>query len=278
MSPAPQPSPWHQSSSRVHLVARDANDTVRIDALVKLLANQVMDFCIPRSRRDEARAHLERTNSAEEFVRLAEEARALFASMERSGEAGELLLYMLLERMLGLPQLLCKMSLKTSQQMHVHGTDGVHARMEADGRLALYWGESKLHRTFNSAVDDCVKSIAPYLGPAPGAREQDLMLLREYVNVEDQRVVDALRRYFLTTTPEAGLVEFRAACLVGFDAAEYPRADDPELVETVRKWRERVSRRIGEHKLERFEIEFFCIPFPSVDAFRDAVHGALRVQ
>jgi hypothetical protein len=39
------------------------------------------------------------------------------------------------------------MSLKTSREMHVHGTDGIHARMEDDGRLALYWGESKLHAT-----------------------------------------------------------------------------------------------------------------------------------
>jgi hypothetical protein len=267
-----------KTTSRVHLVGRDANGSVRVDSLTKLLARQVVDFCIPRSRRDEAQAHLERTGSAEEFARLDEEARELFTSLERSGEAGELLLYMLLERMLGMPQMLCKMSLKTSRQMHVHGTDGVHARMETDGRLGLYWGESKLHASFASAVDDCVKSLAPYLDPGTGVRAQDLLLLREYVNVEDRALIDALRGYFLETTPQAAQVEFRGACLVGFDVENYPQPDDAELVEVVSGWRERVARRIGDHRLERFEIEFFCVPFPSVDTFREGVHKALGTR
>lgn len=261
--------------SRVHLVQRDANDEVRIDALTKLLARQVVDFCIPRSRRDEAQAHLVATGSTEEFERLSEEARSLFTTLENSGEAGELLLYMLLERMLGLPQLLCKMSLKTNPEMHVHGTDGVHARFENDGRLALYWGESKLHKSFGSAIDECVKSIAPYLIPGNKVRDHDLLLLREHVNIEDEVAIDALRRYFLSSTPQAAKVEFRAACLVGFDIADYPRPEDAALTENIEAWRARVARRIGDHRLERFEVEFFLIPFPSVSEFRDAVHGAL---
>ena len=207
---------------RVHLLGHDANDRVRVDALTALLARQVVDFCVPRSRMQEARAHLERTGSAEERMRLRDEAEKLFTSLERSGEAGELLLCMLLERMLGLPQLLCKMSLKTSREMHVHGTDGIHARMEDDGRLALYWGESKLHANFSSAIDNCVKSIAPYLEPGADTRQQDLLLLREYVNVEEQALIDALRRYFLETSPYAAQAEFRGACLVGFDLKQYP--------------------------------------------------------
>ncbi|HEY6878231.1 MAG TPA: DUF1837 domain-containing protein [Polyangiales bacterium] len=264
-----------KTTSRVHLIGRDANDTIRVSALTQLLARQVVDFCIPRSRRNEAQEHLRRTGSIEEFARLHEEARELFTSLEHSGEAGELLLYMLLERMLGLPQILCKMSLKTSRKMHVHGTDGVHARFEDDGRLALYWGESKLYQSFGSAVDDCLSSLSPYLAQDPTVRDQDLLLLREYVNVDDEASIDALRRYFLATTPEAARVEFRGACLVGFDRRAYPKPNDPKLKAIVAGWRDRIVRGIGEHRLERFEIEFFLIPFPSVDAFRAGVHKAL---
>lgn len=261
--------------SRVHLVGRDGNGYVRVDALTKLLARQVVDYCVPRSRRNEAQEHLRRTGSTEEFARLEEEARGLFTSLERSGEGGELLLYMLLERMLGLPQMLCKMSLKTSRQMHVHGTDGVHARFDPEGHLALYWGESKLHKSFGSAVDDCIRSLAPYLVPDPAVRDQDLLLLREHVNVEDQAAINTLRRYFLGTSPQAAQVEFRGACLVGFDIENYPHPDDDELKQSVVAWRERIARRIGEHRLERVEIEFFLVPFPSVEAFRAAIHKAL---
>lgn len=260
---------------RIHMVDRDANGNVRTEALTKLLARQIVDFCIPRARMEEAHKHSLQTGSAEDLLRLQEEARALFSSLERSGEAGELLLYMLLERMLGLPQLLCKMNLKTSSTMHVHGTDGIHGRMSDDGTLALYWGESKLHRTFGSAVDDCFTSLAPYLGRDPAARQRDLLLLRDHVNVEDQRLIEALRRYFVETTPEAARVEFRGACLVGFDFGEYPTVGDKSLSDAVARWQTRVGGRVGHHKLERVEIEFFCIPFPSVDAFREGVHAAL---
>jgi hypothetical protein len=260
---------------RIHMVARDANGHVRVDALTKLLARQIVDFCIPRSRMDEANEQLLKTGSAEELLRLQDEARELFSSLERSGEAGELLLYMLLERMLGLPQLLCKMNLKTSSAMHVHGTDGIHGRMCDDGTLGLYWGESKLHKTFESAVDDCFRSLAPYLGRDPGARQRDLLLLRDHVNVDDERLIDALRRYFVESSPEAARVEFRGACLVGFDLDEYPDVGDEALVSAVSRWQERVSGRVGRHSLENIEIEFFCIPFPSVDAFRAGVHAAL---
>ncbi|WP_223252149.1 Hachiman antiphage defense system protein HamA [Paracoccus mutanolyticus] len=47
----------------------------------------------------------------------------MFTDLKSSGEGGELLLYLLTERFLGLPQILCKMSLKTSA--HYHGADGV---------------------------------------------------------------------------------------------------------------------------------------------------------
>src|SRR3546814_10487872 len=50
----------------------------------------------------------------------------------RSGEAGELLLYLLTEWILGAPQIIAKMGLKTNPQMPVHGSDGVHVRVRSE--------------------------------------------------------------------------------------------------------------------------------------------------
>jgi hypothetical protein len=77
--------------------------------------------------------------------------------------SGELLLFLLMERLLGLPQLLAKMSLKTSGNVHVHGSDGVHASLGDDGILDVYWGESKLYKSSSDAFSDCFESIAPLL-------------------------------------------------------------------------------------------------------------------
>ena len=81
---------------------------------------------------------------------------SLFPDIESSGEGGELLLFVLAETLLRLPQILCKMSLKTNLRMHVHGADGVHAGVDPGmGRVALWWGESKIYDAA-SAIRECV--------------------------------------------------------------------------------------------------------------------------
>jgi Cap4 SAVED domain len=44
-----------------------------------------------------------------------------------------MLLYLLLEVELGIPQLLCKTPLKTNPEVHYHGVDGVHGKVTDTG-------------------------------------------------------------------------------------------------------------------------------------------------
>ena len=71
-----------------------------------------------------------------EISKLKSEAIDLFIraqkATDRNGEAGELILYLLTEWLLGAPQLLAKMSLKTNRHMPVYGSDGVHVRFSAE--------------------------------------------------------------------------------------------------------------------------------------------------
>lgn len=272
-----------KANCRCHFVARDANDRPRVNALAKTLAKHAMAFCIPRSRIAEAAAYYEETESPEKFSELESQTRSLFTKLEKSGEGGELLLYLLLEAMLSTPQILCKMPLKTSTEMHVHGADGVHARLLPNGNLALYWGESKLYASPNGAIDACFKSIAPFLLDEGGtdATERDLMLVRENVDAGDPDVTAALAHYF---EDEAGAakVEFRGACLVGFSLDDYPHpfGEDGQTIReqvatAIGEWQQRIADRIGKHKLEAFEFEVFCVPLPSVDDFRKALRERL---
>jgi len=62
-------------------------------------------------------------------------------------------MFILAEALLGLPQLLCKMDLKTDPEMHFHGVDGVHCGVGDDGKsLAVYWCESKVHKDISNAL------------------------------------------------------------------------------------------------------------------------------
>lgn len=268
---------------RCHFVTRDGNGRPRVHALVEMLARQVQDYCIPRSRIAEARRALDRTGSTAAFSALEHEARDLFVTLAKSGEGGELLLYLLLENVLRLPQLLCKMPLKTSSEMHIHGVDGVHGTMLPDGKLALYWGESKLYGNVTNAIDACFESIAPYLNDTGGGpARRDLLLVREHIDPGDETVKQALGKFFDDTQPESARVEFRGACLVGFDLKDYPdpRCEDgislnEAAAARIAKWHTRIADRVGKHRLETFELEVFCVPMPSVAAFRDRLRTSL---
>lgn len=272
-----------RATCRCHFVERDGNGRPRLHALAQRLAAGVLDYCIPRSRIAEAAAYLAATGSSHKLVRLAEEARELFTTQQKSGEGGELLLYTLLESVLRIPQILCKMPLKTNTNMHIHGTDGIHAKVLSSGCLALYWGESKLHADVHSAIDDCFDSVAPFLlDSGGGVAERDLLLVRDNLDAGAAEVTEALIRYFSEDTPDAARLEVRAACLVGFSLDGYPDPFDAsgqhvrdQVRDAISRWHDRIGNRIDRHLLHDFELEVFCVPMPSVDEFRAAIRTEL---
>jgi hypothetical protein len=78
-------------------------------------------------------------NSTEAIAELVERAKRSFTDLAKTGEGGEMLLFLLAERFLQLPQILCKMDLKTDSRMHYHGADGVYAGVTSSGTLKLFW-------------------------------------------------------------------------------------------------------------------------------------------
>ncbi|WP_139768605.1 HamA C-terminal domain-containing protein, partial [Salmonella enterica] len=102
------------------------------------------------------------TGSTLKITKLFMQAMGLFTSLSNSGEGGELILFLFAEKFLKLPQIICKMNLKTNPEMHYHGADGVHIGVDNQSqKLCLYWGESKLYSDLTQAIYKCMKSISP---------------------------------------------------------------------------------------------------------------------
>lgn len=269
-----------QARTHCYALALDGMGWPRSDLLVESICDFVVDYAIPRSKINEAVKACEEAGHQGALVRLAKEARSLFTHLKQSGEGGELLLYCLAETLLGFPQIMAKMHLKTAPELHYNGADGVHASVDpASGQLCLWWGESKMHKTATGAIRECMASLVPFLvepQSATAKRSRDLQLLRYGIDLDDKLLEQAIKAYLDTSNRLHGKLKFGGIGLVGFNDACYPphpkKADADAIAEAVATnlvaWKTSLGKRIDMHELREIDMHLFFLPFPSVDTFR----------
>lgn len=270
-------------TAHCHCLKLDGNGRPRIEDLVRVTVEHILDYAIPRSQIREAHDEYVQTRSTQKLVRLANDAKELFTDLEQSGEGGELLLFALAEKILRLPQLICKMSLKTNARMHVHGADGLHAGVDSTTvKLLLYWGESKIYGNVTAAVRECLASIAPMLTEQSAGR-RDLQLLQRHADLDDFALEAALKKFLDPDSEEFNSLEFRGLCLVGFDCDAYPTGRTAaeltalanQITMKLPSWKGHVKRRIAAEELDAFAMHFLFVPFPSADVFRQLIRDQL---
>lgn len=270
-----------KTTVRTHFLRSDPNGRARLDALAGQLADQLVHYCIPRSDVEKVRSlTFDRQTAA--IAHLARDAASLFTQTQvKTGEGSELLLYALLEKGLGIPQVLSKMSHKTSTEMQIHGADGVHAKLLPNGDLALYWGEAKLYESIAEAMSACLDSLGPYL--SGNAHEQDVFLIRHFADTGNEELTARLLEYFDNNSLLSANVEMRGACLIGFSHGDYPRlprerdAVAGQLHETLATWNNSMRTRVQNRSLQSFDLEVFFVPVPSAQEFRDAIKHAIGI-
>lgn len=269
-----------------HCLTTDGNGKVKIKRLAEFLRYAAADYAIPRTRVEEARARDTKFRSTSAVAALHEKAKAVFTDLVKSGEGGEMLLFLFAERFLGIPHVLCKMDLKTDSRMHYHGADGVYASVSDDGKLKLFWGESKVYKDPTDAIRDCLSSLAPFLieeDHLGSSRERDLVLLSDKADLGNPELSAAFRRFFDTSSPLSNRVEYCGVALVGFDADFYPDDDKKGALEDIVEaakvglegWSTSLGRRLTAERLQHFDIHFLFLPLPSVDKFRKAFLEAM---
>lgn len=269
-----------KATIRCHYLSSDPSGNPRVKPLARQLVKQILRFCTPRTRLNNIRAIEDELERDEALTEAVLNARRLFTTkQENTGEGGELLLYVFLERHLQVPQILSKLSLKTNTQVQVHGSDGVHAKLEEDDTLALYWGESKIYKNFSNAFADCFTSSAPFL--VGSADAQDLFLIKEYADLGDLNLRHAILDYFDDSHPKSQKLDVRAACLIGFSVDEYPKlpadveAARASIQKDLQKWSSSILGQIKKHDISNYQIEVFLIPLPDEVEFRDSIRSAL---
>jgi hypothetical protein len=263
------PFPGLDARLRLHYVPFD-NARPKFKELASVLAEHVISYCITAQRWKKA-------TRPDEIVGLLHEAASLFRRASNSGEPGELLLYFLLEAVLGAPQVICKMSLKTNKKDEVKGSDGIHiAWDEARQKLTVYFGESKLYQDLSGALTSAFTSMEAF--HSEGAEAHEIFLASTHFNLLSNEVKDKVCDLMDKRTP--GTYDFCHACFIGTDWSHYKKLEDPDKrIEFVQHFESEYSKRATEiHSLlsdrlaafsqRHLRFEFFYIPFESVEEFR----------
>ncbi len=257
-----------------------------VSELIDAVSMHVIHFCLPR--KDVAAVYdLYGSVEVEEFTQrvetLRQEAYDLFKrahlATNRNGEAGELILYLLTEWLLGAPQIIAKMSLKTNTEMPVHGADGIHARYCSEtGRLFVYWGEAKLYQDVGMAIAEAAKSIVESLKDEK--LKHEIGLVRRYLDLSGlseagKKAMLAMLDPFGKGYPDRHDV---ISCLIAFDfdafaaalAAEDPEEEFCKLARTkLAEVGPKIATALKGKGIAHQPVEMFIVPVPSVERLRD---------
>jgi hypothetical protein len=265
-----------------------------IDEFVEILGTKLVGFCLPRREVGRAKARwadLPPSKVVEDAVRLHNRAVDLFIkanrATNRNGEFGELIAYLLVESVLRAPQLVAKMSLKTSGQMPVHGSDGIHFRLDPpDGRLRLFWGESKCYQSVSSALAEAAKSIAENL--AADKMRHELFLVDQHADFSDlpHGLADAVLEFLDPYSEKSNLRLDTSVMLIAFDFAGFASLSgiEPEAVETAfeHKLEEelpnlaaRLDQELAKRVMQPHDIHAFFLPVPSIAELRAAFQARI---
>lgn len=269
---------------RLHCLKLNGNGEPMVKALAEALYRYIIDYCL--SCRD--RPDLLDNRQAAKVIK---EARSLFRHPARSednpdtsGEAGESLLFFLIEAILGAPQLVAKMELKTNSNDEVKGSDGIHARWNEDDLVVdFYFGEAKLYKSAGDAVSAALKSIDSF--HESKMYKHEFTMITKHFKYADDEVRKAIEEHISLGEP-GPTARINHACLIGYDCKHYEGTASPTNKQTIDALKTSLtsdSKALSELLNKRFErfskkhlrFDFFFMPFPSVQEFRDAFNEAL---
>jgi hypothetical protein len=265
------------ASLRLHYIRHDATGEARFSKVAEIIANYITQFTFSLKRRA-GLTELERNNTYRQ-------ARKLFRDTPTSGQAGELLVYLFIEAVLGAPQILKKMVITTNPGDERKGSDGVHMRWnEANDLLEVIFAESKLWKNFSGALADAFDSMARFHGSR--IKDHEVAIYSNFFSELDE----TLRQKVISYVDGPNIIASREihACLIGYDWKAYEALDDvktraafvKEFDGLYRAWATKTMKPLVEKHVNNFPhkhlaFEFFFLPFKDVEAFREMFNAAL---
>lgn len=287
---APISSSLKRTTIRAHYLSFQEHEPMVLE-FVQAIANKLVSFCFSNAHLQASYAAMDGLDNnarQEASNQLFMEAVDLFIKAQkntkRSGEFGELIAYLLMEWVIGAPQVVAKMSLKTNPEMPVYGSDGIHLKYDAEGdRLLVYFGESKSYEQVTAAIKDAVSSVATAL--APEKIRHELMLVKQQFDLAGlppearEPILDFLNPLSANAHKRETVAvifiafDFKAfSALKALEVDEVAPAFEMALVDALTKHTQTLEDELQAAGIDHRRIETFFLPVPKVADLRLAFH------
>lgn len=157
-----------------------------LEAIKESLLEVVVDFALSRST-------IRKYEKERRWQQMSKEARQKFRDhTSNTGEIGELMLYTFLEGHLNAPQILSKMSLKTTPGDYTKKSDGIHFFKKGDSdTYHLIFGEAKMYQDISAAFKNAFQSISMH--QSGKAFEKALIssqIESEFISDDEKKIVE----------------------------------------------------------------------------------------
>lgn len=256
------------------------------DLLHNNLLDPLIDFSVSRKIKEQY------SRKAGTLANIAKE--KFVSYITNKGELGELMLYCFLETHLNAPKILSKLELKTSNNMYVNGSDGVHLLKLPNGNYQLIFGESKTYEDFTSALSDAFKSIYQFKieENSKGDRksginyEKSLIsdhLIKETFSSEEK---EFLEKIVYPSRDNNFQIDNAFGIFIGYEVLiteedkRLPNADfrekiSKQICEEVKEKYKHITNKINEYKLYGHNFYIYVLPLTNLKESRIKIQEGL---
>lgn len=259
-------------------VVRCTLDGIREDDFAQFIANLMVQYALLKKEWDCA----EPTRIREIY----QKARRRFVKKNPTGEFGEIILFALLESERDAPQVLNKMSLKTSGNVHVFGLDAIHLGVR-DGEIRKYYGQSKTDADHRKGIKEAVRDLERFHSDSD-RKSMELDLISNHIDIgRFSTSGDKILEIFDPYSGNKENIREVNAVFVGFDWNSITPIDISNMRKNIEQQIEAILGTSEEgiadlcHKTVRGSslknlTEFFFVPFTSTDKMRERFLEAIR--
>ena len=254
-----------------YLVRTTAN-SIRMPDFLNALHDLIIYYALQRKEYSEQMTPTE----ASKAVR---QARSRFVYADNTGEPGELILFALLETQRNAPQLLNKMSLKTSGKMHYNGLDAIHIGV-CQNKICMYYGESKTNEKRSDAILDAINVLKNFHN-SPKKEVFELNLVNNHIDSEKfgEEAVEKIKKILDPYENDKTYLRKVYAVFIGFNWGKLKNMEKlskhGNFEEKLEKMMKKEIPKIMKYSNEKYgesgignQIDFFFIPFQDVSEFR----------